>query len=148
MSYTYLYPRPSVTTDIIVYNQQENAILLIKRGNEPFKDQWALPGGFVDENEPLILAAKRELHEETDIEGLELIQFAAYGDPGRDPRGHCVSIVFYHIHSGKNQLIATAGDDAKECASFDLNDLPKLAFDHQNIMDDFICKIINPPLNT
>lgn len=135
MPYTYEYFRPMVTTDIIVINKFEcnNNILLIKRLNNPYKDYWALPGGFVDENESLLDAAKRELKEETSIDNLELKQFKAYGDKNRDPRGHCVSIVFYGINKN-NKIKTKAGDDAKEAKWFNLDHLPKLAFDHDEII--------------
>jgi 8-oxo-dGTP diphosphatase len=137
--YKYEYPRPMVTTDIVVFNKQDDNsfILLIKRKNEPFKNMWALPGGFVDEYEPLIHAAQRELTEETGIKNVELSQFFAYGDPSRDPRGHTISIVYTTLTKGEAP-IAKAGDDAKEVKWFNIKLLPELAFDHRIIIKDAI----------
>lgn len=134
MPYCYDYPRPSVTTDIIVINA-EKKVLLIKRLNEPFKNFWAFPGGFVDKDEDIEPAALRELMEETSLGLKTLTQFKAYGTPGRDPRGHCISIVFYKFTN--NLPIAKAQDDAKEVAWFNLENLPELAFDHQQIIKEF-----------
>lgn len=132
---TYL-PSIFLTVDILLFrtvnNQQE--ILLIQRLKEPFKDYWALPGGFVDKDEDLEDAAKRELEEETSIKIDALQQFRAYGKPDRDPRGHTVSILFYGTVDEKT--IAIAQDDAKSVKWFSLNDLPLLAFDHSEIIID------------
>lgn len=89
MSFVYDYARPMVSVDIIVVNELvgKRKVLLIKRLNDPYKNSWALPGGFVDGNEGLLDAAIRELKEETSLDGLELKQFYSYGDPNRDPRG-------------------------------------------------------------
>lgn len=135
MNYCYDYPRPAVCVDIILIDVDSNSILLIQRKNEPFKDFWAFPGGFVDENEDVLNAALRELSEETSIEGVELQQFKTYGTPGRDPRGHVISVIFF----GKcnHQIHAKAGDDAKNLVWFKLDNLPKLAFDHKQILDEF-----------
>jgi 8-oxo-dGTP diphosphatase len=90
------------------------AVLLVQRKDEPFKGAWALPGGFVNENESLERAAARELVEETGIGGLRLTQLGAYGDPGRDPRGHTVTVAFVaYSMAGK---APTAGDDASGAA--------------------------------
>jgi len=139
MSYSYNYPRPMVTTDIVLLNKRgaELKILLIKRLNDPFKDSWALPGGFVDKDEALLNAAKRELQEETSITNTRLMQFKTYGDAGRDPRGHTVSVVYYAINT-EELLAAKAGDDAKEIKWFSLNKLPEMAFDHNQIVREFI----------
>ncbi len=137
MSHTYEYPRPMVTTDILVYNKRGNIfkILLIKRLNDPYKNCWALPGGFVDKDEALIVAAKRELFEETSVKNIELIQFKSYGNKDRDPRGHCISVVHYAVVRNE-KLIAKAGDDAKQVKWFSLQELPKLAFDHEKIIHE------------
>ena len=122
-----------VTVDILVINNTTEEILLIKRLNEPFKDYWALPGGFVDENEDLEEAAHRELKEETNLGVEELYQLGAFGTPGRDPRGHMISIAYLGYSSDVKN--AKAMDDAKELKWFKINDLPKLAFDHKEIID-------------
>ncbi|HLW05941.1 MAG TPA: NUDIX hydrolase [Marinilabiliaceae bacterium] len=139
MSYTYDYPRPSVTVDMIIcaWVEDDRKILLIKRAAEPFKNRWALPGGFVDKNEDLIDAAHRELKEETGLHGLELKQLGAFGKPGRDPRGHTISIVFGAVVH--ETIPAIAADDADEARWFSLKSLPLLAFDH----DEIISKVLS-----
>ena len=100
-------------------------------------DKWALPGGFVEIDEELIEGAKRELEEETGLTNIDLIQFKTYGKPGRDPRGRTVSVVYYGFITDKN-LIIRAGDDAAEADWCSMYDLPKMAFDHEEIIHDFI----------
>jgi len=123
-----------LTVDVLIFKeiQPTNSILLIKRKNDPFKDFWALPGGFVDENEDLEVAAIRELNEETQINIKSLEQLKAFGKPDRDPRSHVVSIAYIGFVS--TGTIAIANDDAKEAKWFSVNDLPKLAFDHDEII--------------
>lgn len=131
----YEYPRPAVTVDVILLDETagQRTVLLIQRRNDPFKGSWALPGGFVDEHEALVDAARRELEEETSLEVLHLIQFRAYGDPGRDPRGHTVSIVFIgFVEAGS--MLARAKDDAQDVNWFPVDELPVMAFDHRNII--------------
>lgn len=139
MIYTYAYPRPAVTVDMIVLSNidNKNHILLIQRRNEPFKDKWALPGGFIDIDEEIETAAYRELKEETSIENIKLNQFKTYGKPGRDPRGRTISILFYGYLKDLNQKIE-AGDDAKNTQWFPLEKLPDLAFDHSEIINEFV----------
>lgn len=122
-----------VTVDVLVINKKTDEILLIKRLNEPFKDCWALPGGFVDENEDLEQAARRELFEETNIETAEMTQIGAFGTPNRDPRGHMISVA-YQTDLIDNQIVK-AKDDAKEVKWFSINSLPDLAFDHLEIIN-------------
>lgn len=135
MSYSYEYPRPAVTVDIIIFRQTASAtqVLLIKRSNEPFKGQWALPGGFVDKDEPLAKAAARELEEETSLKDILLTQMHTFGDPGRDPRGHTVSVAYVgYLPDGAE---AHAGDDAAEAEWFSIDELPEMAFDHEKILE-------------
>jgi 8-oxo-dGTP diphosphatase len=107
---------------------------MIRRGGAPFKGHWALPGGFVEENESLERAASRELQEETSIVQTALEQLGAFGDPGRDPRGHTVSVAFYAF------LVATtrpvAADDAADAQWVPLSTLARarVAFDHTRII--------------
>lgn len=129
-----------VTVDAIVFHpskKEKQEILLIQRKNEPFKGQWALPGGFVDEDEDLLPAAKRELQEETGIKGVDFEQMAAVGTPGRDPRGRTVTIV-YTCSANKNEQSAKGADDASAAKWFPLDDLPELAFDHQLIIQQAV----------
>lgn len=125
-----------VTVDIVLWNTNRTEILLIKRKNDPFKDCWALPGGFVDENEDLELAAKRELKEETNVDVQDLRQIGAFGKPGRDPRGHMVSVAYSAVLNCLQEIKAL--DDAKEVKWFIINELPKLAFDHKEIINKAI----------
>jgi 8-oxo-dGTP diphosphatase len=123
-----------VTVDIVIIKKEADyELLLIKRKNEPFKDSWALPGGFVDENEDLETAAKRELQEETQIQIDSLHQIGAFGRPFRDPRGHMISVAYFGEVSPNT--IAVASDDAKEAQWFSINNLPTLAFDHDEIIE-------------
>ncbi len=126
-----------LTVDIAVLKKIENQtfILLIKRGNEPFKNTWALPGGFVEMDENLIQAAERELLEETAISGIELKQFYTYGELNRDPRGRTVSVIYYGF-TNQNNTIPIAGDDAADAKWFLISNLPLLAFDHEKIINE------------
>lgn len=132
--YCYEHPRPAVTVDIVLFHKSDERIkvLLIKRGREPFKGRWAFPGGFVDKDESLEAAARRELKEETGLEGIELYQIGAFGDPLRDPRGHTVSVVFAALLDGAKKV--TAADDAEEARWHTARRPPRLAFDHKMIL--------------
>ena len=134
MAYTYPYPRPALTVDIVLIKDGYDGaeILLIQRNHPPFAGHWALPGGFVDEEEPLEAAARRELFEETGLEPAELRQLGAFGAPGRDPRGWTVSVAFWTRITGN--VTPRAGDDAAAARWWPLNDLPPLAFDHADIV--------------
>ena len=116
MAYTYQYPRPSVTADVVAFTMRADdlAVLLIRRKDEPFKGCWALPGGFVNENESLDRAAARELQEETGltVNPSRLEQLGAFGDPGRDPRGHTVTVAFVTFRATETAI--DPGDDAVE----------------------------------
>jgi 8-oxo-dGTP diphosphatase len=117
----------------IVTREARPRVLLIRRKRDPFAGSWALPGGFVDENERLADAARRELVEETGVTVADLEQLYTAGDPGRDPRGWTVSVVYLaQVNPGAVQ--AVAADDAAEVGWFALEELPALAFDHAMIL--------------
>lgn len=137
--FTYSYPRPAVTVDAILISKAAT-VLLIERGREPFKGTWALPGGFVDMDESLETACKRELEEETGIQVQEVKQFKAYGDVNRDPRHRTISVVFYA--QTETEIRPKAGDDAVNARWFSLADLPELAFDHGKILEEFTREVL------
>ncbi len=130
------YKPIALTVDAIILSKTGNGIkiLLIKRKNQPFKDKWAIPGGFADYDEELETAAKRELEEETGVKTPCLNQLYTFGKINRDPRGRTVSVVYYAFVDETGTKIK-AGDDAKEAQWFDVGDLPELAFDHEEIID-------------
>lgn len=133
-SYCYDYARPALTVDIVLLHRVANGIevLLVKRARDPFEGRWAFPGGFVDMDESLEDAAARELAEETGLRGISLEQIGAFGDPGRDPRGHTVSVVFAGVL--KDRAPVTGADDALEAAWHSALEPPPLAFDHNRIL--------------
>lgn len=134
--YQYDYPMPCVTVDMVVLRPKDEnfEVLLIKRGRDPFKGMWALPGGHVDENEDLPVAARRELLEETGLEVEKVVQIGAFGKPGRDPRGWYVSVAYAAYTEGDGGSIHP-GDDAAEAEWFHVDHLPPLAFDHKDIIN-------------
>ncbi len=154
--FKYKFPRPAVTADVVMFTMRADdlAVLLIRRGAEPFEGSWALPGGFVDENEALERAAARELEEETGVSGVPMEQLGAFGNPGRDPRCHTVTVAYFTFVLAES-VRARAGDDAADVAWHPLRSLPlrsafsprakprtrskpppiTLAFDHDVIID-------------
>jgi 8-oxo-dGTP diphosphatase len=131
--YTYDWPRPMVTVDAAVFDISAKTpkLLLIKRGSEPFRGQWAIPGGFIEMNEDLADAAARELAEETGLTDVKLRQLQTFGRPGRDPRGRNITVVFWGT-TDKTEI--HPGDDAVEAKWFEINNLPEnLAFDHDTV---------------
>jgi len=139
MSYTYKYARPSVTVDCVVFAidfEEENIkVLLIKRGEEPFFGNWALPGGFVHMEESLEEAAIRELKEETGLDSIYLEQLFTYGEIGRDPRDRIISVAYFALVNLAGKVL-NASTDAADAAWFALDELPALAFDHDRIIND------------
>jgi len=125
--------RPSVTADGIVV--RGNDVALVKRGHEPFKGMYALPGGFMNYGESFEHCAVREVEEETGLKTEVVGLVGVYSEPGRDPRGHVVSAVF-HLRPTGGTL--KGGDDASDAEWVPLDDLPKLAFDHGRIIEDFL----------
>ncbi|MFZ4549266.1 MAG: NUDIX domain-containing protein [Bacteroidales bacterium] len=141
MKYTYDYPRAAVTTDIIVLKTISNrrSVLLIERKNPPFEGKWALPGGFLEMDETLEEAALRELEEETGITGVELQQFHTFSQVDRDPRHRTITTV-YIGKANENTPEPKAGDDAAKVKWFAIDDLPPLAFDHEEVIRMLLSK--------
>ena len=139
MAYTYKYPRPAMTADSIVITKEvEPKVLLIERGDEPFKGCWAFPGGFMNMDETTEQCAIRELEEETGLKVSEVHQIGAYSKVDRDPRGRTVTVAYLAI---VDVPMAVKGqDDAAKAEWWPLSALPKLAFDHDEIMRDAIKK--------
>lgn len=146
------YEKPSVTTDVIIFTIDDDNdlnVLLIKRKNYPFKDKWAIPGGFVDINESIDTAASRELFEETNLKDIKIDQIGTFGEVDRDPRMRVISIAYFAFVP-KNKLNIKAGDDAKEAILFKIKkdeslyfintktdekiSEEELAFDHKEIL--------------
>jgi 8-oxo-dGTP diphosphatase len=136
--FSYNYPRAALTVDAIIIGESDGIsyILLICRKNDPFKGKWALPGGFIDMDETLECACKRELFEETGLEISQPVFFSIYDSIDRDPRGRTISAAFFKILSHLPEL--HPGDDASTAVWFPINELPPLAFDHDRIISDFI----------
>ncbi len=126
--------KPQVAVDMVVFTiiNDRLSILLIRRGVKPFKDQWALPGGRVNKNEPLETAAARELREETGLKNIYLEQLYTFGAPFRDPRGRVISIA--HFALIEKALETHPDTDAQAANWFPIKKLPKLAFDHKKIV--------------
>lgn len=130
------FQKPSVTVDIVVYTIQNNElkVLLVKRGIEPFKNKWAIPGGFVRIDESLEDAAKRELKEETGVRDVYLEQLYTFGNLNRDPRGRVITVAYMAlVNLDKTNL--NASTDVSEAEWFSIKKIPSLAFDHKKILD-------------
>ena len=133
MAYTYKYPRPAVTADCIVITREaEPKVLLIERGDEPFKGCWAFPGGFMNMDETTEQCAIRELEEETGLLISDMHQIGAYSKVDRDPRGRTVTVAYLAIID--EPVAVTGQDDAAKAEWWPLSDLPHLAFDHYDII--------------
>lgn len=132
--YTYKYWRPAVTVDNVVFSFDGTHLntLLIRRKNEPFKDYWAFPGGFLNEDETLEMAAQRELKEETGLTSMHYTEIGSFSDIDRDPRGRTISIAFASVVRPTNTKV-TAADDASSTRWFPVTEMPILAFDHEKI---------------
>lgn len=142
---TYKYPRPSVTTDCVVFGalieHRTLQVLLIKRAGEPFKGCWALPGGFVDMGEDLETSARRELHEETGAEVDYLEQLYTFGAPERDPRGRVITVAYYAL---VRPMTVQAASDASAASWWALKhalDDIELAFDHRAILETAVARL-------
>ena len=131
-----IYDRPSVTVDVVIFSlhDEDLRVLLIQRKYEPHQGAWAIPGGFVQMDESLEAAARRELMEETAVSNVYLEQLYTFGDPDRDPRTRVITIAYIALVP-HDAVQPQAGDDAAQAAWFSLADLPNLAFDHQKIIE-------------
>ncbi len=132
--YVYDWPRPMVTVDTAVFAfcEGQAKLLLVQRRREPYQGRWALPGGFVEIDEDLPEAAARELAEETGLRNVRLEQLATFGKPGRDPRGRTITVVYFGL-AEKGCGPVAAADDAAAARWFDIESLPPMAFDHDEI---------------
>ena len=137
MDYTYKYPRPAVTADCVVFTKEADAkVLLIQRGDEPYKDCWVFPGGFMNMDETTEQCAIRELEEETGMKVTGLHQIGAYSKVDRDPRGRTVTVAYLVVIDKPLPVIGQ--DDAAQAKWWPLSSIPQLAFDHAEIMADAI----------
>lgn len=133
--YTYKYPHPSVTADNVIFGFDGTNlhILLVERGLEPYKGSWALPGGFLQMDETIEECAKRELAEETNVTEVYLQQFQTFSGVQRDPRERVLTVAFFALVR-KSDYEVIAGDDASDASWFLVDELPPLAFDHDEII--------------
>lgn len=133
--HSYRHPHPAVAVDVVIfsYTDEQLRVLLIRRAIDPFKGSWALPGGFVKPSEDLLQAAQRELEEETGLSGVEAQQVGAFGAPDRDPRERVVSVAYSAVVRYQNVQLR-AGTDAAAAAWHSMKELPRLAFDHAEII--------------
>jgi 8-oxo-dGTP diphosphatase len=123
----------TVDTAIFALRDDDLQVLLVKRKHSPFEGMWAIPGGFVEMDETLEAAARRELQEETGLTGVYLEQLYTFGDPGRDPRGRSITVVYFAALPA-GSVAPRAGDDAAEVGWWSIYHLPPLAFDHAKIL--------------
>lgn len=130
------YPKPAVTVDMVIFTLKDNAlqVLLIKRGVEPSKGLWALPGGFVKMDESLDNAAKRELEEETGVKDVYLEQLYTFGDPKRDSRGRVITVSYVALVNHE-KIHLSASTDSDDVKFFSLDSLNHVAFDHKQIIE-------------
>lgn len=141
MGYTYKYPRPAVTADAVVITKSERRkVLLIQRANDPYRGCWAFPGGFMDMDETAEQCAFRELKEETGLQLSEAIQIGCYSDVNRDPRGRTLSVAYLMFVD--NEMPVSGRDDAVQARWWPIDELPTLAFDHKQIIEDALKKTI------
>jgi len=128
----YHYPATSVDVVIFTLRADDLQVLLVRRKHAPFEGRWAIPGGFVEADESLEAAARRELKEETGVRDVYLEQLYTFGDPKRDPRGRVVTVAYLALVSAP--LAVQAGDDASDARWWSVYKLPSLAFDHAKIL--------------
>ncbi len=135
-TFTYRHARPMLTADAVVLTELQGRlkVLLIKRRNPPYQGCWALPGGYVNQNEQALQTAKRELAEETHLTGVKLKPIGFFDTPGRDPRGWTVSVVHLGFVASSKLRLARPGDDACQLTFLSLQTRASLAFDHARIL--------------
>ena len=128
------YHYPAITVDVVIFTLRDDdlQVLLIQRKIPPFEGRWAIPGGFVEASESLEVAARRELQEETGVRDVYLEQLYTFGDPKRDPRGRVVTVAYLALVAAP--LAVQAGSDASDARWWPVAKLPKLAFDHTQIL--------------
>ena len=132
MAHKYHYPAITVDVAIFTLRDDDLQVLLIQRKTPPFEGRWAIPGGFVEASESLEVAARRELREETGVRDVYLEQLYTFGDPKRDPRGRVVTVAYLALVAAP--LAVQAGSDASDARWWPVAKLPKLAFDHTQIL--------------
>lgn len=146
MAYNYDYPRPAVTADcVVITNEPIAKVLLIQRGENPFKDSWALPGGFMEIDETLDQCAIRELKEETGLLLTDCYQIGTYSGVSRDPRTRVITTAYLFIIP--ESVKVEGHDDAAAAKWFPITDIPHLAFDHYDIVKDAVrlyARVVNP----
>lgn len=145
-SYTYDYPRPALTADCVIFSRDasgELSVLLIERGDEPYKGCWAFPGGFMEMDETTLEAASRELQEETGMAipagSGRLKELGCYSAVDRDPRGRVITIAYYAVI---DKAEVKGSDDAHDARWFPLSNIPALAFDHAQILKDALDRLV------
>lgn len=146
MPFAYEHARPALTVDVVVFafaeghRDRELQVMLIERDLEPFAGRWAIPGGFVRLDETIEAAARRELKEETGLEGLYLEQLRTFGAVDRDPRERVVSVAHYALANLEGHDVR-ATTDARRAAWFPVDDTPRLAFDHDEILASALARL-------
>jgi 8-oxo-dGTP diphosphatase len=142
MKYMYDYPKPSVSADCVIFgfDGTDLSVLLIERGQEPFKGRWTFPGGFMNMDETTLQCAARELKEETGLNGMPLEQLGAFSSVDRDPRERVITVAYFSVvRISENDPVA--GDDAANASWFRIADVPLLAFDHDLVLRTAIGKL-------
>lgn len=141
LMYSYKYPRPALTADCIVFarKEQDFRVLLVQRANEPYKGKWAFPGGFMNMDETTEETARRELKEETGLIVDDISQIGTFDRVDLDPRGRVITVAYFVVIDGIREV--KGGDDAAVARWFCIQNLPELAFDHQEIMEVALRKL-------